>query len=90
MHYFKNESESQTIGNLAIDNRLDRVSLSGDLDLTLDKPGLALAQALESHLAGIIAAMQTAQAKGDLPERIATVAPTPAGNLFGMPDPKQN
>jgi hypothetical protein len=90
MHFFKNESESETIGNLTLDNRVDRVTVSGDVDLTLDKPGLALAETLLERLTGIVAAMHAAADKGALPDRIQIVEAVPAGNLFGLPDPKRS
>lgn len=73
---------------MSIDDRLDRVTVSGDVDLTFDKHGLALAQPLADQIAGIIAAMKAAQARGALPDKFEIVALAPAGNLFGLPDPK--
>jgi hypothetical protein len=86
MDYFKNESESLSIGDLSIDNRLDRISISGDLDLTLDKRGLALAIELAKHCGNVVALMSRLESKGALPDEIQGVRPTPAGNLFEMPD----
>jgi len=37
---FKNEADRVQIGGLSIENRLDRVSLYGSLDITLDQEGL--------------------------------------------------
>ena len=50
MQHFKpydNESEVIRIGNLEIENRVDRVVLMGDLVLTKDKAGLELAKELQ-------------------------------------------
>lgn len=41
---FANESDVLRIGDLEIENRLDRVTLNGDLVLTRDKTGLVLAR----------------------------------------------
>lgn len=87
MKPFQNESESVRIGDLTLENHVDRIALSGDVDLTLDKPGLALAKSLLSQVNAIVAAMTAAQDKGALPDKIENIAPVPAGNLFGMPDP---
>ena len=50
MQHFKpyeNESEVIRIGNLEVENRVDRVVLMGDLVLTKDKAGLELAKELQ-------------------------------------------
>jgi len=43
---FKNEVDSLQIGNLTVENRLDRITLSGCLDISLDQKGLDAARAL--------------------------------------------
>jgi hypothetical protein len=47
---YDNEADVLHIGGLMVENRLDRITLSGDIDLTLDKAGLAHARA--ARLAG--------------------------------------
>lgn len=37
---FKNEADRVQIGGLTIENRLDRVRIYGNLDITLDQEGL--------------------------------------------------
>jgi hypothetical protein len=44
---FADESSTFAIGKLNVENRLDRVSLFGDLDLTLDQRGLEQAKTLQ-------------------------------------------
>lgn len=83
--YFKDESAVLTVGGLQIENRLDRVTLSGDVDLTLDAAGLQMTEILLKQLTAIKAAMDAHVAAGTLPEAVGTLAPTPAGNIFGMP-----
>jgi hypothetical protein len=85
MDYFKNESEVERIGNLQIENRLDRITLSGDLDITKDKQGELRLIGLIEHLNGIAKAFQVEAAKGNLPDVISTITPVDAGNIFGMP-----
>ena len=87
MKPFQNESESVTIGDLTLENHVDRITLSGDVDLTLDKPGLALAKSLLTQVSAIVEAMTAVESKSALPDKIEIIAPVPAGNLFGMPDP---
>lgn len=65
---YANEAEVVRIDHLEIENRLDRLTLTGDLVLTRDRAGLALAQELQALLAR---AIHTLQADPDLPERVA-------------------
>lgn len=57
---YANEADVVVIGKLMIENRLDRVTLSGDVDLTADKAGLARARELH-HLLGAIVGKLEAQ-----------------------------
>jgi len=63
---FENEFQVLNLGSLQIENRLDKVSLSGEIDLTKDKQGLTNALALKSVLDGVVETLQKLQ----LPERI--------------------
>lgn len=58
MDYFNNEEEVLGIGNLTIENRVDRITISGDVDLTLDKEGLLKARLLFAHLRGIMVVLE--------------------------------
>lgn len=64
---FQNETESITIGNLTLENRLDQVEMYGSLSITRDQSGLALALKLKSILDAAIAHLQQAH---DLPAQI--------------------
>ncbi len=55
---FANEADVLHIGDLMVENRLDRITLSGDVDLTLDQPGLALARRLHALLGDIVGRME--------------------------------
>ena len=55
---YANEADVLQIGGLMIENRLDRITLSGDLDLTADKPGLAQARLLHHLLADVVATLE--------------------------------
>ncbi len=82
MDYFKNESETHILHELNIENRLDRVSLHGSVDITHDATGLALACQLQAMLAGMIAVLQTEQANGALPEQISLASAAEVDNPF--------
>ena len=47
---FANENDCLQIGGLTIENRVDRVSIFGSIDITHDKEGLAVARELKKIL----------------------------------------
>jgi hypothetical protein len=63
---FANESESLQIDDLTIENRADKVSIYGSIDITRDKRGLELAQALKNLFDSIFKRLS----QEDLPESI--------------------
>ena len=67
---YANERDTLQIGNLKIDNRLDRVSVYGDVDFTRDQAGLAAARELKILVDGIVNALEAEK----LPEKLP--APT--------------
>ena len=76
---YQNESDSFTIGSdLTVENRLDRISINGSLELTKDKEGLQQAYELKRIVDSAIEAL-----KGkDLPERIKVQEPDSVDNPF--------
>jgi hypothetical protein len=77
---FANESESLGIGDLTIENRTDRVSVYGSLDLTRDKKGLEHARALRALLDSVVGALEAEKA---LPDKVAPPeAPETVKNPF--------
>ena len=82
MDFFKNEAETQIIHDLNIENRLDRVSLFGSIDITHDAAGLALAQELKALLDGIVTVLSDEQTKGELPAQITVAAAEAVDNPF--------
>jgi hypothetical protein len=68
---FQNESETLQISELTIENRLDRVSFYGSLDITKDKEGLANAQQLMDILGMVVMKLDGE----NLPDQV-TVEPT--------------
>lgn len=63
---YANEADVIEIGNLMLENRVDRITVSGDVDLTADKQGLQDARRLQHALAAIVAALEAR----DLPDRL--------------------
>jgi uncharacterized membrane protein len=65
---FANESESLAIADLTIENRTDRISIYGNIDLTRDKAGLEHARMLKAVLAKVV---QVLESEKNLPDKIA-------------------
>ena len=55
---YANEADVLRIGDLQIENRVDRISFTGDLVLTKDKAGLALARELQSLMERVVKALE--------------------------------
>jgi hypothetical protein len=75
---FQNEQESLSIGQLAIENRLDRIDLYGSLAITKDKAGLRLASELKELIDAAIAVLQ----KESLPDHVAVMPAERVDNPF--------
>ena len=61
MSHFKpyaNESDVLRIGALEIENRTDRITLTGDVVLTRDQVGLALARELQALIGQVLKALE--------------------------------
>lgn len=63
---FANESDCLQIGGITIENRVDRVSIFGSIDITRDKEGLAAARELKSVLDLTLAELESAE----LPDKV--------------------
>ena len=74
MDYFQNESEVMIIKgenhDLNIENRLDRVSLYGSVDITHDQEGLEQALRLKGVVDGMVSALNAEQLNGALPVKV--------------------
>jgi hypothetical protein len=64
---FANEADVLEIGKLMLENRLDRITISGDVDLTADKAGLDAARRLHEQLGAIVAALEARALPEQLP-----------------------
>jgi hypothetical protein len=76
---YANEADALGIGNLEVENRLDRVVLMGDVVLTKDKTGLALALALQTLIDDVVNALQ---AEAQLPDAVEITPPDSVDNPF--------
>ena len=76
---YENEADVVEIGNLMLENRLDRITISGDVDLTADKDGLARARLLHYLLGRIVAGLEAR----DLPDRLPPPDVGTVDNPFG-------
>ena len=75
---FANEADAFAIGGLSIENRVDRISIYGSLDITRDREGLAYAERLKLLVDAIVATMKGAH----LPEVISIKPPEQIENPF--------
>ena len=77
---FANEADVLEVGRLMCENRLDRVTVSGDVDLTADRQGLEAARLLHALLGQAVASLE---ARTDLPERLPPPEVKTVKNPFG-------
>lgn len=75
---YQNESDCVQIGELTIENRVDRVSLYGSIDLTKDKSGLTATRELKKIIDATLAELE----KSDLPDKITLAEPETVENPF--------
>lgn len=76
---YANEADVVEIGRLMLENRLDRITISGDVDLTADQDGLAKARLLHEMLGRVVAGLEAK----DLPERLPPPEVRKVANPFG-------
>lgn len=76
---FENEAESLQIDELTIENRLDRIAIYGNIEITRDKRGLERARQLQRLLDDTVRALEAE----DLPETVETIPPDKVPNPFG-------
>jgi len=66
---FANEAQTLEIDGAKIENRLDRVSIYGSVDLTKDKEGMAKAKALLALLQDVLRVLESERG---LPDSVGT------------------
>jgi hypothetical protein len=64
---YANEADVIEIGHLMLENRLDRITVSGDVDLTADKRGLEAARRLHALLGQVVASLEGRELPDQLP-----------------------
>lgn len=77
---YQNEEESIAIDELNVENRLDRISVYGSIDLTKDKTGLARARELKEVLDAVVAALEKEKS---LPDHVQLKPTEKVRNPFG-------
>jgi hypothetical protein len=76
---FDNETQSISLGDMTIENRLDQLEIYGSLSITRDQAGLALALQFKQLMDETVAHLQQAQ---DLPARLSTKTTDQVDNPF--------
>jgi hypothetical protein len=76
---YENETDSLTIGGITVENRLDRISIYGELDLTKDQQGLSAALKLKRV---VDAAVDTLKHTKNLPDQIEVKSAETIDNPF--------
>ena len=64
---YANEADVVEIGKLMLENRLDRITISGDVDLTAAKRGLEAARRLHALLGSVVASLESRDLPDELP-----------------------
>ena len=78
MKPYENEQDTFSIDELTVENRLDRIQIYRNVDLTRDKAGLEKARQLKKLLDGIVAKLS----EEDLPDAVTTETPGTVKNPF--------
>ena len=76
---YDNEADVLRIGDLEIENRVDRVTITGDVVLTKDKAGLELAKELQSLIGRVVKALEVEK---QLPDAVELKAAKTVKNPF--------
>jgi hypothetical protein len=74
---FANEADVLEVGNLTLENRLDRITVSGDIDLTADQQGLAAARLLHQLLGEVVARLEARALPEHLPAPVVKTVDNP-------------
>ena len=75
---FEDEEASITIDELTVENRLDRISIYGSVQITKDKVGLQQAKKLKELIDATVVALD----KGSLPDHVAITPSEKVKNPF--------
>jgi len=76
---YKNESDVLQFGDMTIENRLDRITIYGNIDITKDKEGLEHALLLKQVIDTTIKELENTE---ELPDRIVITDVETVDNPF--------
>jgi hypothetical protein len=76
---YENETDSFSIGGVTVENRFDRISIYGSLDITKDKEGLENALKIKRIIDASIDALKRDK---NLPEQIEVIGSDTVENPF--------
>ena len=74
---YANEADVVHVGKLMFENRLDRITISGDVDLTMDAAGLADARRLHELVTAVLARLEAGALPDKLPPPIVKTVDNP-------------
>lgn len=74
---YENEADVVEVGRLMLENRLDRITISGDVDLTADREGLDCARRLHALLGQVVASLESKQLPDKLPPPVVDTVKNP-------------
>ena len=74
---YANESDVRNVGGLQIENRLDRITISGAVDITADQAGLAHALELQRLIDATVKRLQALDLPPTLPPPPVERVPNP-------------
>lgn len=75
---YENEADCLQIADLTIENRLDRVSVYGSIDLWRDKSGLKAAREIRAIIDQVVEQLEAA----DLPDKVELAKTETVANPF--------
>lgn len=82
MKPYANESEVVQIEGLTLENRIDRISIYGEIDITRDKQGLKAAKELKAVIDASLKVLEADQVKGELPDAVSVGKTVRVDNPF--------
>ena len=82
MKPYANESESIQIEGLTVENRTDRISIHGEINITRDKQGLKAVKELKAVIDASLKVLEADQVKGELPDAISLKKTVSVDNPF--------
>lgn len=82
MKPYANESEVLQLEGLTIENRTDRISIHGEIDITKDKQGLKAVRELKNFIDDTLKVLESEERKGTLPDTVTLEKTVAVDNPF--------